>query len=58
MSSYLDFIFTKYGWGVGLFFLTTVSSLLHANSDIWWNDTVLLSIKKKIQLSEICNLEL
>lgn len=34
----------------GFYVLTTKSSLLHANSDIWWNDTVLL-LKKKIKYS-------
>lgn len=34
-------------------FLIIVTSLLHANSDIWWNDTALLFLK--IQLSHTGN---
>ena len=40
-----------------ILFLIIVTSLLHANSDIWWNDIALLK-KKIFQLSDIGSYEI
>lgn len=54
ICNYTDFYFCKMWWG--FYCLTTKSSLLHANSDICWNETVLL-FKKNTAFPNMLKLE-